>query len=44
MKDTEELIKDLKLKDSNVRRHAIEMLAIMGDEKAIDALNSSFER
>jgi len=38
MKDTEELIKDLKLKDSSVRRHAIEMLGIMGDEKAVDAL------
>ena len=38
MKDTEELIKDLKLKDSSVRRHAIEMLGIIGDEKAVDAL------
>ncbi|MFC1902933.1 HEAT repeat domain-containing protein [Chloroflexota bacterium] len=38
MKDTEELIKDLKLKDSSVRRHAIEMLGIMGDEKAVEAL------
>ncbi|MFC1917267.1 HEAT repeat domain-containing protein [Chloroflexota bacterium] len=38
MKDTEELIKDLKLKDSSSRRHAIEMLGIMGDEKAVDAL------
>ncbi len=38
MKDTEELIKDLKLKDSSLRRHAIEMLGIMGDEKAVDAL------
>ncbi len=38
MKDTEELIKDLKLKDSSVRRHAIEMLGIMGGEKALDAL------
>ena len=38
MKDTEELIKDLKLKDSSLRRHAIEMLGIMGDETAIDAL------
>ncbi len=38
MKDTEELIKDLKLEDSSARRHAIEMLAIMGDEKAVDAL------
>ncbi len=38
MKDTEELIKDLKLKDSSVRQHAIEMLGIKGDEKAVDAL------
>lgn len=38
MKDTDELIKDLKHKDSSVRRHAIEMLGIMGDEKAVDAL------
>ncbi len=38
MKNTEELIKDLKLKDSSVRRHAIEMLGITGDEKALDAL------
>ncbi|MFC1951552.1 HEAT repeat domain-containing protein [Chloroflexota bacterium] len=38
MKDTEELIKYLKLKDSSVRRHAIEMLGIMGDGKAVDAL------
>ena len=38
MKDTEELIKDLKLRDSSVRRHAIEMLGIKGDEKAVDAL------
>ena len=38
MKDTEELIEDLKLKDSNLRRHAIEMLGIMGDETVIDAL------
>jgi len=38
MKDTEELIKDLKHKDSSVRRHAIEMLGIMGDEKSVDAL------
>ena len=38
MKDTEELIKDLKLEDSSARRHAIEMLGIMGDEKAVDAL------
>ncbi len=38
MKNAEELIKDLKLKDSSVRRHAIEMLGIIGDEKALDAL------
>ena len=38
MKDTEKLIKDIKDKDSSVRRHAIEMLGIMGDEKAVDAL------
>jgi len=38
MKDTEELIKDLKHKDSSVRRHAVEMLGIIGDEKAVDAL------
>ncbi len=38
MKDTEELIKDLELKDSSVRRHAIEMLGITGDEKVVDAL------
>ena len=38
MKDTGELIEDLKHKDSSVRRHAIEMLGIMGDEKAVDAL------
>ena len=38
MKDSEELIKDLKYKDSSVRRHAVEMLGIIGDEKAVDAL------
>ncbi len=38
MKDTEDLIKDLKLKDSSARRHAIEMLGIMGDQKAVDGL------
>lgn len=38
MKDTGELIKDLKHKDSSIRRHAIEMLGIIGDEKAVDAL------
>jgi HEAT repeat protein len=38
MKDSGELIKDLKDKDSSVRRHAIETLGIIGDEKAVDAL------
>ena len=38
MKDSGERIKDIKDKDSRVRRHAIEMLGIMGDEKAVDAL------
>ena len=38
MKDAEELIKDLKHKDSSIRQHAIEMLGVMGDEKAVDAL------
>ncbi len=38
MKDSGELITDLKNKDSSVRRHAIEMLGIIGDEKAVDAL------
>jgi len=38
MKDSDELIKDLKSKDSSVRRHAIEMLGIMGDEKGVDAV------
>jgi HEAT repeat protein len=38
MKDSGELVKDLKDKDSSVRRHAIEMLGIIGDEKAVDAL------
>jgi len=33
MKDAEELIKDLKLKDSNARRHVIAMLGIMGMKK-----------
>ena len=32
MKDSGELITDLKNKDSSVRRHAIEMLGIMGDK------------
>ncbi len=31
-------MKNLKLKDSNLRLHAIEMLGIMGDETVIDAL------
>ena len=38
MKDSGELIRDLKNKDSSIRRHAIEMLGIIGDEKAVDAL------
>ena len=38
MKDAEGLIKDLKHKDSSIRQHAIEMLGIIGDEKAVDAL------
>ena len=38
MKDSGELIKDIKDKDSSVRRHAIEMLGIIGDGKAVDAL------
>jgi len=38
MKDSEELIKDLKHKDSSVRRHAVETLRIIEDEKAVDAL------
>jgi HEAT repeat protein len=38
MKDSGELIKDLKDKDSSIRRHAIEMLGIIGDEIVIDAL------
>ena len=38
MKDTEELIRDLKHKDTSVRRYAIEMLGQMGDEEAVDAL------
>ena len=29
MKDSEELIKDLKYRDSSVRRHAVEMLGIL---------------
>jgi len=38
MKDSGELIKGLKDKDSSVRRDAIETLGIIGDEKAVDAL------
>ena len=38
MKDSGELIKDLKDKDSSVRRHATEMLGTIGDEEAVDAL------
>jgi len=38
MKDSTELIKDLKHKDSSVRRHAVEMLGIIADEKAVDVL------
>ena len=38
MKDTEELIKDLKHKDSSVRQHAAETLGSVGDEKAVDSL------
>ncbi len=38
MKDSGEMIKDIKDKDSSVRRHAIEMLGIMGDEKAVEVL------
>ncbi len=38
MKDSEELIENLKQKDSSVRRHAVEMLGIIGDKEAVDAL------
>ena len=38
MKDIEELIKDLKHKDSSVRQHAAETLGSVGDEKAVDSL------
>jgi HEAT repeat protein len=38
MKDSKELIEDLKHKDSSVRRHAVEMLGITGDKEAVDAL------
>jgi len=38
MKDRGERIKDLKDKDSSVRRLAIEMLGTMGDEKVVVAL------
>ena len=40
MKDTEELIKDLKHKDSSVRRYAVERLGMIGDKKAVDSLIS----
>ncbi len=38
MKDITELIKELKHKDSSVRRSAAEKLGIMGNEKAVDSL------
>jgi len=38
MKDIGEVIKDLKHKDSSIRRHAAETLGRMGDEKAVDSL------
>jgi len=38
MKDTTELIQELKHKDSNIRRTAAETLGIKGDEKAVDPL------
>ena len=38
MKDTEKLIKDLQHRDSRIRQHAVEMLGIIGDEKAVDTL------
>jgi len=38
MKDIEDLINDLKHKDDSVRRSATEMLGIIGDDKAMDAL------
>ena len=40
MKDITELIKELKHKDSNVRRYSVERLGMIGDEKAVDALIS----
>ena len=43
MKDSEELIENLKHKDSSVRRHAVEMLGIIGDEEAVDALILVFQ-
>jgi HEAT repeat protein len=38
MKNSGELIKAIKSRDSSVRRHAIEMLGTRGDEIVIDAL------
>ena len=38
MKDRKELMEGLKHKDSSVRRHAVEMLGIIGDKEAVDAL------
>jgi len=38
MKDITEVIKDLTHKDSNKRRFAVEILGMMMDEKAVDAL------
>jgi len=40
MKDITELIKELKHKDTSVRRNAAETLGMMGDEKAVDSLIS----
>ena len=40
MKDIGEVIKDLKHKDSSVRRYAVERLEMIGDEKAVDSLIS----
>jgi HEAT repeat protein len=38
MKDSKELIEDLKHKDSSVRRHAVEMFGIIGDKEAQEAI------
>ena len=38
MIDIGEVIKDLKHKDSSIRRHAAETLGRMGDEKTVDSL------